>query len=64
MTRTPPGRWAEPDLDAAVDALRWVRANPEAARARAARQTTQLRARYAPDVVADDLLAAIARMGA
>lgn len=52
-------RWAEPDLDAAVAALREVRADPGAARRRAADQAAALTERYSPAAVATTFLDAL-----
>ncbi len=51
--------WADPDVGAAADALREVRADHAGARARAATQAEQLAETYAPGVVAREFLAAI-----
>jgi glycosyltransferase involved in cell wall biosynthesis len=59
----PGGTWMEPDLDAAVDALRSVRADPAAARERAGRQAQRLRERYAPTVVAAELVDGLSAAG-
>ena len=58
----PEHHWVEPDLDAAVDALRWARDHHDEAGARAAAQADRLRARYAPDVVARELLDAVSHL--
>jgi glycosyltransferase involved in cell wall biosynthesis len=58
----PTRRWAEPDLDAAVAALREVEADRAGARLRAAEQATALRERYAPSAVARSFLAAVERI--
>lgn len=55
-------RWAEPDLDAAVEALREVRARPAQARRNAARQASELRRRFAPEVVAQRFVDALDRI--
>ncbi|HEY2213933.1 MAG TPA: hypothetical protein VGH31_02665, partial [Acidimicrobiales bacterium] len=55
--------WMEPDIDAAVDALRAVSREPETFRARAAAQASRLRSTYAPDVVGRQFLAALQEMG-
>lgn len=55
-------RWCDPDVDAAVGALRWVRGHPRAARRRARRQQAALRDPYAPATVATDFLAALERI--
>ncbi|MGK2947509.1 MAG: hypothetical protein ACSLFP_02975 [Acidimicrobiales bacterium] len=58
----PTRRWAEPDLHDAVQALRSVADDPRAARRRAAPQARVLQARYAPSVVAQEMLAAVGRI--
>jgi len=55
--------WLDPDVDAAVEALRAVRADPAAARARAEKQAEVLRARHAPEVVAAALVAGLRNVG-
>jgi glycosyltransferase involved in cell wall biosynthesis len=55
--------WIEADVDAAIDALRALRADPLAARARAERQALELRSRYAPELVASTLLSALTAAG-
>ncbi|HEY2833599.1 MAG TPA: hypothetical protein VGJ14_14315 [Sporichthyaceae bacterium] len=55
--------WLDPDVDAAVEALRAVRADPAEARVRAEKQAEGLRARYAPEVVAADLVAGLRDVG-
>jgi glycosyltransferase involved in cell wall biosynthesis len=55
--------WAVPDLDIAVDMLRAVRADPEAAVTRAARQAERLRAAHDPSTVAADLVDQLSRFG-
>ena len=44
-------KWAEPDVDAAARAMRDVRADPSAARARAAELGARIRAAYAPEII-------------
>jgi glycosyltransferase involved in cell wall biosynthesis len=48
----PGATWCQPDVDAAVEALRAVRNDPAAARKAARDQADRLRATYAPEVVA------------
>jgi len=55
--------WAVPDLDIAVDMLRWVHADPEAAVRRAAAQAERLRATHEPAAVAADLVDQLHRSG-
>jgi glycosyltransferase involved in cell wall biosynthesis len=55
--------WADPDLTAAVEALRQLRQDPAPSRAAAGRQGERLRRTYAPDVVARTVLEALADMG-
>lgn len=59
---SPTMRWAEPDLDAAVAALREVRARPRRHRRRAGRQAADLRERFAPAAVATAAVAALQRI--
>jgi glycosyltransferase involved in cell wall biosynthesis len=56
---SPDQQWAAPDLDHAVDVLRAVAADPEAARARAALVRTRVLERYAPARVARAFLDAL-----
>ena len=53
---SPDQRWAEPDLDHAVDLMRAVVADPAAARARVAGVRDAARERFAPDRVAAGFL--------
>jgi glycosyltransferase involved in cell wall biosynthesis len=55
--------WVDPDLDAAVAALRRVRSDPEGARRAAAGQSERLRRLFAPPVVARQFLESLARLG-
>lgn len=55
-------RWCDPDLDEAVEALRWVHGHQRAARRRARRQRAALRARCAPTAVATAFVAALERL--
>ncbi len=54
-------QWAAPDLDHAVDALRAVVADPDAARLRAARACERVLDRYAPARVAATFLDVVSR---
>jgi glycosyltransferase involved in cell wall biosynthesis len=54
-------QWAAPDLDHAVDALRAVVADPDAARLRAARARERVLDRYAPARVAATFLDVVSR---
>jgi glycosyltransferase involved in cell wall biosynthesis len=59
----PGATWMRPDVDAAVDALRTVRARPDALLSAAHLQGERLRARHAPQVVAQQFLDALEAMG-
>ncbi|HEX3827898.1 MAG TPA: hypothetical protein VHV82_11565 [Sporichthyaceae bacterium] len=50
------GKWAVPDLDTAIDLLRVIHADPEAAAARAADQAVRLQAKYEASRVATGLV--------
>ena len=56
------GEWAEPDLDHAAAQMRAVRADPAAARARAARAARDVRAAHAPAVAGRAMAARLARL--
>jgi glycosyltransferase involved in cell wall biosynthesis len=56
-------RWAVPDLDAAVDLLRLVYADPEGAMARAAAQAERLRVKYEAATVAAGLVDQLHALG-
>lgn len=56
------GEWAEPDLDHAAAQLRAVRAQPEAAAARAARARADVAARHAPAVAGRAMADRLARV--
>ncbi|MFP3907390.1 MAG: hypothetical protein ACLFRV_12665 [Acidimicrobiales bacterium] len=58
----PRSRWAEPNLERAVEMLRAVRADPDAARRRAAGQAERLAREYAPDSVAATFVAEVNRL--
>lgn len=58
----PDTTWLDPDVDAAVAALRSVRDRPATACAEAGARAEELRRRYAPAVVAERFLAALATM--
>lgn len=57
------GTWVDPDLDAAVAALRSVAANPSAARDAAAAHARQLRRDHAPAAIAARFINTLADMG-
>lgn len=59
----PGATWLEPDVDAAVEALRAVRDDPAAARQDAQSQADRLRARYAPELVGRDFVAGLRSAG-
>jgi glycosyltransferase involved in cell wall biosynthesis len=59
----PGATWMKPDVDAAVDALRSVHADPGGYATRAANHALHLRANYAPSVVAHQFLDALADVG-
>ncbi len=58
----PEMQWLDPDLDAAVSALREIRHDAEHRRALAAAQGERIRRTYAPEVVAGQFLRALERM--
>lgn len=58
----PDQRWAEPDLDHAVELLRAVAADPAAARRRVAARRERVLRTYAPEVVAHGFLDALRRL--
>jgi len=55
----PSQRWADPDVDAAVAALRSIVADPRRARAAASSIAERIANRYAEPVVAREYLAAL-----
>jgi glycosyltransferase involved in cell wall biosynthesis len=59
----PGATWIEPDMDAAVEALRVVRHDAGGVVARAREQGERLRRTYSPDTVGRQFLAALERMG-
>jgi glycosyltransferase involved in cell wall biosynthesis len=59
----PGGVWVQPDIDAAASALRLVASDPGGARAAAAELATRLHARHAPERIAREFVAALARAG-
>jgi glycosyltransferase involved in cell wall biosynthesis len=59
----PGASWIDPDVGAAVEALRTVRRDPDGARRSAAGQAARLRRTYAPPVVAGQFMDALAEMG-
>jgi hypothetical protein len=59
----PGATWVEPNLDAAVEALRAVHADPAGHAARAAQHALHLQRAYAPNVVAQQFLDALAEIG-
>jgi glycosyltransferase involved in cell wall biosynthesis len=59
----PGATWVDPDVGAAVEALRAVRRDPDGARQAAAGQATRLQRTYAPPVVAHQFLEALSQMG-
>ena len=52
-----------PDIDAAVSALQRIATDPEGARRNTAVLAADLRARYAPDRIAGEFVAALERAG-
>ncbi|HEX3796181.1 MAG TPA: hypothetical protein VHV57_16935 [Acidimicrobiales bacterium] len=59
----PAATWVEPDLDAAVEALRSVHADPVGYAESAELHATRMRETYAPEVVAHQFLEALAGVG-
>jgi glycosyltransferase involved in cell wall biosynthesis len=59
----PGATWIDPDVGAAVEALRTVRRDPDGARRSAAGQAARLRRTYAPPVVAGQFMDALTEMG-
>jgi len=55
--------WVDPDLDDAIEALRRVRSDPARARRAAQKEGERLRSAYAPTVVAQCFMDALAQMG-